>query len=261
MVDIEQLELLYFQNDEPIPYKLKNDGKEYMINVEPILVKDWTLFENCLDVLLFEKQDYNDIDIISMSYLDFIVKILIEVDINYQTKLGYILKKSCGIDVSIGTNGKGKICLWILDEAEMPISIITSKEFDELKKIILFQNIYDYDDRYISPYIKQLYNDYISTIKTEAVDPSFERKKTYVISKTGILMNEINKMSYRVFYQIYNELVETDLYYANKILQASEKYEFKKDVCYPLFEKKKDKYDSLFVSKSSVEGKLGKING
>ena len=74
-------------------------------------------------------------------------------------------------------------------------------------------------------------------------------------------MNEINKMSYRVFYQIYNELVETDLYYANKILQASEKYEFKKDVCYPLFEKKKDKYDSLFVSKSSVEGKLGKING
>lgn len=263
MVDIKQLEMMYFSNDVPVPYELKNElSKGRIIKISPIKVIDWSMFESCVDVISQDKQDYNDMEILSMSYLDFIYKILIPNGVNKggasvnAIKLDKILELSLGeIDVSIGQYKK-KNCLVLNDK-----TIITSKEFEEIRKIILFQNIEDYDDRYVSPDVKQLYMEYLKTTNSSSVDPSLERKKTFVISKTGIMMSEINKMSYRVFHQIYLGAVETDMYYANKIIQSSQKYDVKEEIIYPLFTKKKDKYANLFVSKSSVENKLGKING
>jgi len=263
VVDIKQLELLYFSNDEPVIYKLKNErSKDYIITIKPIKVIDWAIFENCIDVFVQEKQDYNDINILSMSYLDFIYKVLIPstkkedgTSIN-GIKLAKVLELSLGMtDIKTGTY-KGKSCLVLCDSI-----VITSKEFEDIRKIILFQNIEDYDDRYVSPDVKQLYHDYLKTINANTVNPSLERKKTFVISKTGIMMSEINKMSYRIFNQIYVGAVEIDIYYANKIIQASQKYDVKEDINYPLFTEKKDKYANIFVSKGSVEHKLGKING
>lgn len=263
MVNVKQLEAMYFQNDIPVTYVLKNDlSKGRIIKISPIKVIDWSMFENCIDVISQDKQDYNDVDILSMSYLDFIHKVLIPNGIDKSgasinaIKLDKILELSLGeVDVSVGKY-KNKNCLVLNDE-----KIITSKEFEDIRKIILFQNIEDYDDRYISPDVKQLYVEYLKTVNSNSVDPSLERKKTFVIGKTGIMMSEINKMSYRVFHQIYLGAVETDMYYANKIIQSSQKYDVKEEIIYPLFTKKKDKYANLFVSKSSVENKLGKING
>lgn len=263
VVDIKQLEKLYFENDIPVQYTLKNElSKGKIIKIYPIKVIDWSMFESCVDVISQDKQDYNDIDILSMSYLDFIYKVLIPNGVNKDgtsvnaIKLAKILELSLGEpDVNIGTY-KNKNCLVLSED-----KIITSKEFEDIRKIILFQNIEDYDDRYVSPDVKQLYAEYLKTTNSNSVDPSLERKKTFVIGKTGIMMNELNKMSYRIFHQIYLGAIETDMYYANKIIQSSQKYDVKEEVIYPLFTKKKDKYANIFVSKSSVENKLGKING
>jgi hypothetical protein len=69
MIDIEQLKLTYFQNDEPCPYKLKCG---YELKIYPIKVKDWSIFDKSLDILQIEKNEINDIKIIQMSYLDFL---------------------------------------------------------------------------------------------------------------------------------------------------------------------------------------------
>ena len=262
MVDVKKLDLLYFSNDKPVPYELSNgSNKGKIINIHPIKVVDWGIFEKCLDVLLQEKQDYDNEDIIMMSYLDFVLNILVPSSVEddgeslYAEKLAKVLELSLKIEnIKTGTY-RNRTCLVFDDE-----TVLTSKEFDDIKKIILFQNLEDYDDRYVSPDVKKLYYDYLATINTTSVNPSLERKKTFVIGKTGISMNEINKMSYRVFNQIYVSAVETDIYYANKIIQSSQKYEMKEEIIHPLFVAKKDKYADLFVDKSVVESKVGKAN-
>lgn len=259
MVDIEQLTMLYFENDKPVPYNLKC-GEEILIY--PVKVEDWAQFELSIPILKIEKSETDDIDIIQMSYLSFI-KMLIDGDSKdiYSSMLRTILENSLKLNnIMLMPQGNKITIVGGLKELK-PFIIIEPKEFDDIKTIILFQNIYDYDDRYISPDVRQLYQDYLATVKSDAIDPSLERKKIFVISKSGIMMKDLNKMSYRIFNQIYINLVETDMYYANKMLQASQKYDVKDDIIYPLFVKKKDKYADLFVSKSSVENKIGKING
>ena len=65
-------------------------------------------------------------------------------------------------------------------------------------------------------------------------------------------------MTYRTFSQIYQTNVRIDLYFSQKILQASEKYKVD-DISYPLYEKEKDKYAELFVGMNKLS-ELG-ING
>lgn len=255
MVDIETLSELYFASDEPVPYNLKC-GVE--ISIYPIKVKDWAMFNNSLGALTIEKNEINDIDIIKMSYLEFLVN-LMKQDETYTQRLLSIVKYSLKEDFVSIELVNGKYVLAILNESQEIKYGITSKEFDDIKKIILFQNIYDYDDRYISPDVKELYAEYMKAVNSNQVDPTIERKKIFVISKTGNSIKELNEMSYRTFNQLYITCIEIDLYYARKMIQASPKYDVKEEPIYPLFDKKRDKYDCIFVSRDSIENKLGKI--
>jgi hypothetical protein len=50
-----------------------------------------------------------------------------------------------------------------------------------------------------------------------------------------------------------------DGYFADKILQSSEKYEFKEEVKHPLFTKPTDYLDEVFSTQESVENKLQSV--
>ena len=267
MINIETLTELYFSSGEPTPYKLKCG---YELKIFPVKVKNWSEFSSCLDCVTFDKNEINDINIIKMSNLDFLFYMHINNDPNINLyKLATIIKYSFGEKIISMEKSKGKNVLAILDsdkpknvndESKYKIKYyITAKEFDEIMEIILFQNIYDYDNRHISSYVKELYQSYIETVNTNQVDPTLERKKVFVMSKVGMSLNEINELQYRIFNQMYVTNVEIDLYYSRTIMQASEKYDIKEEIVYPLFEKKKDRYDCLFVQKSSVTNKLNKI--
>ena len=274
MVDIDRLELMYFQNDEPIPYRLKNavskDGsvsqEGYNLFIKPIKVKDWSVFNNCIDIIMHELQDYNSVEIIQMSYLEFLLNVLLEQVSDEEIsenafKLSTVLSMSLGIYEARKGAFRNKPCLTLHDESGLAIALITPKEFNELKKIILFQNIINYDDRYLSPEIKKEIAEYekIKYSNDSIVNPTLEKQKVFVISKTGISMKDINDMTYRTFTQVYNYNVNVDLYFAQKILQASQKYDMKEEAIHPLFKKEEDRLKSAFVSKSDFEGKMKNV--
>lgn len=274
MVDIDKLELMYFQNDEPIPYRLKNavskDGSVsqdgYNLFIKPIKVKDWSVFNNCIDIIMHELQDYNSVEIIQMSYLEFVLDVLLEQACDEEIsenafKLSTILSMSLGVYEARKGMFRNKPCLTLHDESGLAIALITPKEFNELKKIILFQNIINYDDRYLSPEIKNEIAEYekIKYSNDNIVNPTLEKQKVFVISKTGISMKDINDMTYRTFTQVYNYNVNVDLYFAQKILQASQKYDMKEEAIHPLFKKEEDRLKSAFVSKSDFEGKMKNV--
>ena len=254
-VDIKQLELMYFQNNRPVPFDLKCN-KQILIN--PISVEDWGIFGNCIEVLKIEKNEFS-LEASSKKYLEFLIDLMIQ-DQDVMNKLLYILKYSLGADkVSIETSNNKRV-LAILDDSDFIQFYIDHKEFDDIRKIILYQNIYDYDDRYIEPEIRRAIVAYNKTKYKNQTSPTLEMQKVFVISKTGMSMKKINKMAYRTFSQVYKFNVKEDLYMSRNIIKASTKYDMKEDVVHPLFEKENDVLDEIFVDADSFTNKVQSAN-
>ena len=101
--------------------------------------------------------------------------------------------------VAIGDN-----CLIICDEKYQVKFVISAREFDDISKIIQAQNDIDYDDRYVSPEVKELMRDYYKVKYKDITSPSLEKKKAFVSSKIGKTFQQINVLPYREFDLIYN---------------------------------------------------------
>lgn len=255
MVDIKQLETLYFQINKPVPYNLKC-GKEILIH--PILVEYWAVFEASLPILRIEKNDINDIKIIQMSYLEFIYHIIenSDKDDKYGMMLANILSGSLKTE-NVGLDKiDGKINIISIDGEYN----ITSSEFEDIKRIILYQNIVDYDDRYMSSDIRKAIEDYNRIKYKDIASPTLEKKKIFIMSKNGTTEERINKMYYRTFSQVFKTLVDNDIYFANKMMETSPKYEIKDKIVHPMFAKDIDKLDEAFTSKEGLENKIQGAN-
>ena len=242
VVDLKDLELRYFCNGYDVPYEIKSGG---ILNIKPILVKDYPFYEISKGILEINKNEINDINIIKMSYLEFLFN-LITLSAENNNALIELCKLSLGYEkIAIGTHNN-KRCLLLCDEDNKVKYIITPKEFEDISKIILNQNDSNYDNRYVNPEVKELMAEYYKVRHHDFRTPSLEEKKAYVVSKTGMDINQINDMSYRLFDLIYNSCVNSEIYFAQKMVQCSYKYEVKEDVKHPLFEKKKDPYAEIF---------------
>ncbi len=242
MVDIKDLELRYFCNGFDVPYKVKEGGE---LNIKPILVKDYPYYETAKTILEIPKNETNDIEIIKMSYLEFLFNIINTNDI-YKDYLIKICELCLGYKKIGIVEYNKKHCIALCNDDEIIKYIITPKEFDEIIKIILNQNDAHYDNRYVSPDVKELMNEYYKVKYSNTRSPSLEEKKAFITSKIGINIDIINEMTYRYFDLVYSLSVNNDLYFAQKMVQCSYKYDVKEDVKHPLFEPKKDPYAEIF---------------
>lgn len=252
MVDIKDLELRYFCNGYDVPYKVKEGGE---LNIKPILVKDYPYYELAKNILDLPKNETNDIEVIKMSYLEYLINI-IKVNEAYK---GFFIKlcELCLNFVNIGIiKHNNKNCIALCDENEIIKYIITPKEFDEISKIILNQNDANYDDRYINPDVRELMEQYYKVKYSNSRHPSLEEKKSYVTSRTGININVLNNMTYRYFDLVYSSSVNSEIYIAQKMVQCSYKYDVKEDIKHPLFEPKKDPYAEIFED-TTILGEKG----
>lgn len=263
VVDLEELQLKYFCNGYDVPYKLKNGD---ILNIKPIIVKDYPYYEVAKTILEIQKNDINDIEIIKMSYLDFIID-TVQKDEQLSIYLLTICKLCLGYEKIAYFKKDNKHNLCLCDENEIVKYIITSKEFDDIAKIILNQNDANYDNRYINPEVKELMAEYYKAKHNDFKSPTLEEKKAFVISKTGIMLSELNEMVYRFFDLVYDANVNSEIYIAQKMVQCSYKYDVKGDVKHPLFEHKKDPYSEIFedtgiLSSKGISGadKLNNLN-
>lgn len=257
-IDKETLAQMYFSNDVPCPLKLKCG---YTLHITPVKVKDWAIFSNSLSIITINKNRIDNVEILSKSYLDFLFGIIngiYDIGLNSDCSylLAYVLFYSLGVDyhkIVKDENGRSVLCL--CKEDGTIYATITSKEFDDLKEIILFQNLIDYDDRYIDPDVEQLRNDYYRIKYRDRKTPTFEEKRTYVMAKCGFTAEQINDMTYRAFSQIYQHAIDDVLFIGEKIIQGSYKYKVDKDVTHPLYTKKKDEYEELFTNAETLASK------
>lgn len=248
VVDLDVLENNYFVNMEDVPYELHKGG---IIYIKPILVQDYLRYEWAKSILTIAKNEINNIEVIQMSYLDFLIKHIFKQNQDEEIKLKWIIKLCLDEDyVAVGDN-----CIVICDEKYQVKSVISTREFDDISKIIQAQNDIDYDDRYVSPEVKELMKDYYKVKYKDVTSPSLEKKKAFVSSKIGKTFQQINVLPYREFDLIYNACKDSEIYIGQKIIQGSYKYQVKEDIKHPLFEPKKDQYEELFEDTSVLANK------
>lgn len=247
-VDIELLKLTCFALDEPVPYKLKT-GQEILI--KPIMVKDSMLFMASVDVLKIDKNSLGSVEAIQASYLKFLQKMIFPSnDIMVQKFLNIL-------DLCLELKGI-YLCNDEMERAFIQTEsgiVISAKEFDDIAKIILYQNLPDYDDKYINPDIKKSMQEVDRLKNKDYESPDFERQMGIIESHTGILKEQLLKKTWRSFQILFREVCGEIEFYTTRpaaiAVGAGDK------VDHYIFKKRKDKFDGYFVDPDKFNRSIG----
>lgn len=247
VVDLELMQNNYFINMATVPYKLKKGG---VLQIRPILLKDYYRYQWAKQVLEIDKNSIEDVEIIQMSYLEFLIKKIL-INEEFQNRLCWIFYLCLGIDkFNLGDN-----CIVIYNDKKEVTDVISSREFNDISKIILAYNDSDYDDRYVNPEVREMLMEYYKVKYKDITSPTFEKRKAFVSSKVGKTFKELNQIPLREFEMIYDACKDSEIYLGRKIIQGSYKYDVKEDIKHPLFEPKHDIYEELFQDTSVLSNK------
>lgn len=248
-VDMAVLGQLYFTFDLPVEYAI--DKKNNFIKIYPIMLKDYILFYSSCDVLALPKDEISSVEIIQMSYLEFLIKEAFKED-KYKRKLfcilGLCLKTKNPL---IFSDERGKF--YIQDE-DTGIKI-TEKQFEDVRRIIMYQNIVGYDDSYINPDLKKSIEE-TKALRSQGIDmPDLERKMAIISAHNGMSKQEQIKMSLREHEMMFQEICgEIDFMTTRPIALYGGKAD---ELGHWIYKKKKGKFDDYLTAVDSVTSKFG----
>ena len=245
MVNIDFLQRAYFAFDKPAPYVVGNT----VISIRPVMLDEAETFLASVDILQHDKNSSPDVEIIQMTYLEYMVKVLKPSDEYFEDKLTNIMSY-CGIDNwSIRLNERGKMVF--VDNAHD--LILTAKQFDEISKIILYQNILHYDDSYVNPEFRKTMEMTDSVKNSNREFPTLERKMYIIMAHTGLSKQEQMNMTFRTHQGLFEECSgEIDFTTTRAITMYAGK-----EVDHWLYPRKKGKYDGYITSMSKYKSSFG----
>lgn len=257
MVDIDMLDL---END--IKYKLQCGQT---ITIKHVLVKDWHKVEPCLNIIKIYKNEINDPNVIMMSYLEYIHSLCVDSsdknDMTYMfnTLLAYTIGECTG-NLGQWEKNSNKTVYAIKDPNTILLLYITAKDFDDIKRIILFQNEYKYSEQYINPEIRKAIEKQRKIEMKGYSSPTLEKQKIFVMGKTGFNKDTLDNMTYRMFSQLYKQKVDEDIYFARNIIKSGYSCTISENIVHPLFEKQKGDLDDILIDADSFKNKVQQVN-
>lgn len=193
--------------DDPIDYK--------GLLLYPVSIKKINKFLQSSSVLRIQKEYIPDKEIIKMSYLKFIMTNIDKEKEEYSESLTFDLLALCfmicmrieeiSIRLFIDEDGKTKL---ILNGVE-----IDENEFDYLRKLILYQNLPNYDDELMNPDLKNDLEeaDKIKNGGEETED--FEHLIANLVIGTGMNIDDVKNLPIRKFY-IIGQVMDRKLHYS-----------------------------------------------
>ena len=256
MIDIEAIEKNYFYFDEPVPFELKKDKKT--IYIYPITVRNSEYFRSSVGILTIDKNSIPDPKIISMSYLQFMCESLFadkELGQAYISAMYNIMHLCLGLKAPAIKWENNRPFIYDLEQGVE----ISAKEFDSIKRIILYQNFLHYDDTYISPEAKQAMEE-TAQLKNANIDfPNLERRMAIISSHTGILKKDQIQMTMRAHDALLEE-VRGEVDYIgslNAILIADAFAKDKREHSEWVYRRKRSKFEGYFVSDKDYNKSMG----
>ena len=246
-IDIDFYKKAYFYFDKPVDYQIKDK----LIKIYPVAVEDSEVFLSSMNILMVDKNSSPSVEIIQMSYLEFIYKFLFQDQTNIDRFVN-ILKYCLHINSPyIGFDENNKP--YLVDK-ENDI-LIGPKDFDNIKRLILYQNLIHYDDEYINPELKATMNE-IDELRNKGIDsPTIERRIAIITAHCGLSKQEQLKMTYRshslLFEEVYGEVEYTTLRPIALFGGNSDKIDNW------IYKKKKDKFDGYITDADKYSASMG----
>lgn len=271
----------YVTLQEPVPL--------YNLQIKPVLVRDFFQFNNAKDVLNIEKNKIPNIEIIQMTYLRFLLTIIIEQD-GFKEDFLTILALSLGVkydatkrnpsfepneiltqqtrkdESEVWINGwdvrfrvsDDKVILCLYDDEDLVE--IDDAQFDDLRKVILFQNIYKYDDTEMSDDFRRVVEEYYRLKNKDIVLPSLEDRLMAVCVSSAYKLEELYTMPLRLFDALLEYSVDKLEYQVNKLIVnlAQGKVEGL-HLSHWVYKTKKDKYSEIFTDAQDLVKKVTSI--
>lgn len=249
-VNVKFLTNNYFCFDYNVPYKI---NEEYILNISPIKIPFSNMFLDNVDILQIDKNASDSVEIIQMSYLKFLLYIFLnpEMEKIYKLKLSVILSACLSLDDwEIVLDEKSRA--FLLDNKTN--QKISAKQFDEIKKIILYQNLPHYDDEYINPDLKKSMEEKDRLTQKDIDPPDLERRMAIITAHTGLskqFQMEMTMRSHQIlFEEVYSEVEYTTI-------RPIALYAGKADDIHWIFKKKKDKFEGYITSVEQVNKSMG----
>lgn len=250
-IDINYIKSVYFTFDAPVPYRLKCGAT---VNISPVKLMDYMLFMSSYGILDIDKNSIGDVQAIQMPYLKFLDKFVLYSDQAAQQFVNICLLCLGFTQPFIRYDEKDRAILSNADERGKELFYISSKEFDEIKRIILYQNLPNYDDEYIDPELKANMQE-MDAIKNKNVEiPSLERRMAIVTSHTGITKAVQKTMSLREFNVLFEEVAGEVEYSAVKGVSC---YGGNSEEVQWIYKKTKNKYDEYITTKEKYNKSMG----
>ena len=252
-IDINYYREAYFTFDKPVPYKLKC-GKEITIN--PVNLSDSIIFITSYNVLDIDKNKTNDVEVISMSYLKFLAKRVLPFDEVCKQQFINICLLCLGFKYPyVDFDEKDRAILYNVDiGTNKELFHISAKEFDDIKRIILYQNLPNFDDSYINPELKERIEE-VDALKNKNFEaPSLERRIAIITSHCGINKRDQLEMTLRSHSILFQEVNNEVEYMCTKPLAIENG---KGDKIQWIFKEKKDKYKDYIMSVEDYNKSMG----
>ena len=247
----------YFTYDKPVPYK--------DLLIYPVRIIDYLNFFISVNCLTFEKNKIPDVNIIKMSYLDFLFYTF-DKDKNgkvYLMMLLEIFKLCLNIDykqIEYIKDEKDKLNLIfnLQYEKENKKITIDKTDFDNIKNIILLQNIPDYDDTYIDPKVEAALKEAqefmnrnkkkIASLEDQIVCVMLALHETDESKIHNLTIRKFSKILQRYDYKLHYEIY--------KQAECSGMVTFKEDINHWMSELSNSKYSDVIVDYGEFKGKI-----
>lgn len=253
-----------------IPFNKQVPYKDFYIS--PIRLSDFAEVSMALNVLEIDKNTLGQLELISMSYLRFVLFAIDESE-EIANSFEALLRKSLNIaddytiQKYIGQDEEFLIVGKVLHKTQGNVIFdentarkITAEDFDEIKRVVLYQNFYDYDEKYIDPDVKKAADEYHRLKNKGAKKVTLEHKMICVQAKTGMTLEEIGNLTIRNFQQLFDVIVDEDDYIINKSAELGGSVKFKEPIEHWAYKEKKDKYAEAFCDADSFVGQIQSAN-
>lgn len=254
------------------------------LKIKPIVAEDAMAFLRAVEVFRIEKNKIPSIEIIRMSYLEFMLSLLIHqedfsdflwilektLDISFDAKLckeGWedhpdeiLMEELPNGDAFYYINGRDlEMKLRHRGGAEITIKGVhfTSSEFDDFRSIILFQNIYDYDDMVLSDDVRRVVEQYYALKNKGIHHPTMEDKTVANILNTSYTQEMLRKVPYRTFEKMFHDGVNEVDYIATKSLEPHLKEGHSID--HWIYKPIREKYSEVFKDAGELARKITSI--
>ena len=261
----------------------------YHLQIQPILVRDFFQFNDAKDVLQIEKNKIPVADIIQMTYLRFLLTMMFEQDTLKEDFLT-ILALSLGVkydstkrnpsfapnEILTQQTRKDETELWIngwdvrfkLHDNDTTLCVyddddmveINDAQFEDLRKGILFQNIYKYDDDEMSEDFRRVIEEYYKLKNKDIVLPTLEDRLVAVCISSSYKIEELYTMPLRLFDALLESSIDKIEYQVNKLIANLSQHKIEGlNLSHWVYKTKKDKYSEIFTDAQDLVKKVTSI--